>query len=254
METKMKRLKIYGEKDDFKGFIAEIYVKDNEVIVESKDKEVKEILETEIGKAIERVEEYKHLYNNPEEARNALGILLRTGGNREKVFIDRVKLYLWVERDGDLGIKILEDQNGKAKQIIKKINESQEYYQKTINKWLREMCEKFRPTGDLKKDWFSERDWVKKWSKKNPLAGRSLSSYIKDQLKANGYNVQSLGGIHYFGSEFVKINDPKFINHLKGFIFSQREDRHGKHHPAPAKKIRDLGYYVSSFKSLVVDE
>ena len=53
MKTKTKKLKLYGKKDEFEGTIAEIYIENNKVIVESKDKAVKEILEKEINNAIE---------------------------------------------------------------------------------------------------------------------------------------------------------------------------------------------------------
>jgi len=49
----MKKFKLFGKKDDFEGVLATIYVKDGKVIVESQDSIVKEILETEINKAIE---------------------------------------------------------------------------------------------------------------------------------------------------------------------------------------------------------
>ena len=48
-----KKLKLYGEKDDFKGFIAEIYVKNNKLVVKSPDKKLEKELYNEINKYIE---------------------------------------------------------------------------------------------------------------------------------------------------------------------------------------------------------
>lgn len=54
-----KKLKLYGEKNDFKDFIAEIYVEGNTVIVESKDKKVKKELSDAINKAIDKGESFR---------------------------------------------------------------------------------------------------------------------------------------------------------------------------------------------------
>ena len=53
----MKKLKLYGEKKGFlgikrKGFVAEIFVKDRKVVVESKDRKLKRRLREEIDKMI----------------------------------------------------------------------------------------------------------------------------------------------------------------------------------------------------------
>jgi hypothetical protein len=48
----MKKFKLYGKKDNFEGVLATVYAKDGKVVVESEDPVVKEILETEIDKAM----------------------------------------------------------------------------------------------------------------------------------------------------------------------------------------------------------
>ncbi|MBU3907270.1 MAG: hypothetical protein KKA64_03390 [Nanoarchaeota archaeon] len=50
----LKVLKLYGKKDNFEGFIAEIYVENNKVVVESEDEEVKKDLLFEINMAIQK--------------------------------------------------------------------------------------------------------------------------------------------------------------------------------------------------------
>jgi hypothetical protein len=57
----MKKLKLYGEKKIFgpfkkKGFIAEVFVVDGKVVVESKNKKVKEELQKEIDEGIKNDE------------------------------------------------------------------------------------------------------------------------------------------------------------------------------------------------------
>jgi len=53
-KNKIKKLKLYGKKGDFKGFIAEIYVKDNKIVVESKDKKLKKELLKRINEVLKK--------------------------------------------------------------------------------------------------------------------------------------------------------------------------------------------------------
>lgn len=59
----MKKLKLYGEKKTLgivlrKGFIAEVYVKDGKVIIESKNKKIKEEIEKVINEVLSEKEDY----------------------------------------------------------------------------------------------------------------------------------------------------------------------------------------------------
>jgi len=93
---KIKKLKLYGEKDDFKGFIAEIYMNGKELIVESKDEQLKNDLLTEINKHIENAEFFylPELINDKE-----LGLENAHGVSKHKPcdpkFLDALQCEFW---------------------------------------------------------------------------------------------------------------------------------------------------------------
>jgi len=221
-KNKIKKLKLYGEKGNFKGFIAEIYAKDNKVVVESKDKTVEEILEKEINKAIKEKN----------------GLWVPTGGNVAKVSIDNIIIQFHQESARQMETKIIEDKSGKAKnlleKILEKINKIQKSYPDILKKVMKE-----------KKHILNSFDYT-------------IDETIR-QLEAEGYKIVRIGGEHYIGSKFIGINDSNFLEEvMKGICFAQWEDNSGNYHPALAKRLRDIGYKISYWdsikKSIITEE
>lgn len=93
MENKMKKLKLYGKKDGFEGFIAEIYVDNNKVVVESKDEEVKKELLNEINKVIQKGESFLLPYPHETETSICDGFLLQKVGDPK--FIEALHSEFW---------------------------------------------------------------------------------------------------------------------------------------------------------------
>jgi len=58
-----KRLRLYGEKGHFRGFVADVYVKNNRVVVVSKDNEVKNQLLEKINQFIDKGEYFRLPYS-----------------------------------------------------------------------------------------------------------------------------------------------------------------------------------------------
>ena len=50
----MKKLKLYGEKDSFAGYIGKIYVKDKKIIIDSSDEKFKQDLLKELNKLLKK--------------------------------------------------------------------------------------------------------------------------------------------------------------------------------------------------------
>lgn len=208
----MKKLKLYGKKDNFEGFIAKIYVKNNKVVVESKDEAVKEILEKEISEAI----------------KEKGGLWVPFVETVTEILIDTVKIEFY-EENRKLNIKIIEDKDKKAKDLLEKINELQERYWNKLKKTIKEKPALYG------------------------LFRSKLVDGIIEQFKASGYKVEYIKGIHSDCYKFIKINDPNFIKIIRGVCFAQWRDNSGNYHPALFTKLRDIGYKVVFEKSLVVE-
>ncbi|XOB40720.1 MAG: hypothetical protein ACKKMR_01775 [Candidatus Nealsonbacteria bacterium] len=102
MNKKIKKLRLYGEKDGLKGFIADIYVKNNKLIVESENKKVKKELFEEINKEIQKGEAFRIPYTEHTGRTIEEGVLLQKIGDSK--FLEALEAEFWkVIGLGDMG-------------------------------------------------------------------------------------------------------------------------------------------------------